>query len=131
MNLKKIVKSILYTILFITLESASAMNENLSTVSSSKNPEYYKILTANDANRNKLIDIATKFLMRDNEYHFEKEFYILEMISETNLDYGVTFVHKDLPANKKGQRGYPPGMPAYTVYIDKVTFKVIKRAFSR
>jgi hypothetical protein len=128
MDLYFISQKILSLMLLTTLQSACAMNENLSRTNTPVEIKYNKILLKDEILSKKLIDIATTFFIQDKKTTVAKEFYILDVVFETNVDYSVTFSHKDHPKNV---RGSVPTMRPYTVYIDKVTFKVLGTSLSR
>jgi hypothetical protein len=128
MNLAILNQKIISILLLMTLQSACAMNQNSINTYDPENIKYYKILPEDDAHNKKIINIATTFFKQDKKVTTRKEFYVFDLIIETNIHYSVTFSHKDHPISA---RRTVATMRPYTVYIDKTTFKVIDASFGR
>jgi hypothetical protein len=105
---------LLLTVLVVTIQMAFAHTN--------------KPLSNGDERVAKLKSIAETYFLNDKSAYMQKKSYVVEDLEETNIDYQVSFFHKDHPM---GIRGSAAGMSTYTVHIDKITFKVIKRSLGK
>jgi hypothetical protein len=87
-----------------------------------------KSLNNDDVRIIKLKTIAEEYFLKLDVQYIDKPSYSIKFFDETDIDYQVTFIHKDEP---KGMMGGSAKTGARTIHIDKKMLKVIRMSSAK